>query len=243
MGVARLLAKGWIVFCLFAGAHAVGRALAPGAPPLQAILPVAIAVFLFGAMGVLFIAGYGLSSGHLLSRFRPVHIAPGFNEIVFVLFAMLSFTVQIVPHHLSWGLLSALEAAIRFAVPGQRALEDNLARCGLDGGRAFAGACAWLLAFIFLGSALSRIRMAAALVRLERKRRIEPLGPTGIALVLGVAAVTGIQFLFIGTLFRLLPCPALSGALGDVLIGIAPLMLAYLIAAALTNLLAMHSES
>src|SRR4051794_19803251 len=102
MGVARLLAKGWIVYCLFAGAHAVAHALMSGIPPLQA-LPVIIPVFLFGAMGVLFIAGYGLSSGHLLSRFRPEHIVPGFNEAVFVLFAMLSFTVQIVPHHLQWG--------------------------------------------------------------------------------------------------------------------------------------------
>ncbi|HEY1960991.1 MAG TPA: hypothetical protein VGG69_01120 [Rhizomicrobium sp.] len=243
MGVARLLAKGWIVFCLFAGAHAIIRALAPGTPPLQALLPVAVPVFLFGAMGVLFIAGYGLSSGHLLPRFRPAHVVPGFNEVVFVLFAMLSFVVQIVPHHLTWGVLNALEAAIRFAVPGQRALEENLARCNLDGGRAFAAACAWLLAFVFLGSALSRIRMAAALVRLERKRRIEPLGPTGIAFVLGVAAVAGIQFLFIGTLFRLLPCSILAGVLGNVLIGIAPLMLAYLIAAAVTNLLAMHPEN
>jgi hypothetical protein len=243
MGIARLLAKGWIVFCLFAGAHAVVRALASGTPPLPALLPVTVPVFLFGAMGVLFIAGYGLSSGHLLSRFRPAHIVPGFNEVVFVLFAMLSFTVQVMPHHLQWGLLSALESAMRFAVPGQRALEDNLSRCNLDGGRAFAGACAWLLAFVFLGSALSRIRMAAALVRLERKRRIEPLGPTGIAFVLGVAAVAGIQFLFIGTLFRLLPCGFLSGVLGNVLIGIGPLMLAYLIAAALTNLLAMNPES
>ena len=243
MGVARLLAKGWIVFCLFAGAHAIVRVLAPGTPPVQALMPVAIPMLMFGAMGVLFIAGYGLSSGHLLTRFRPTHIVPGFNEVIFVLFAMLSFTVQIVPHHLQWGVLNALEQAIRFAVPGQRALEDSLARCNLDGGRAFADACAWLLAFIFLGSALSRIRMAAALVRLERKRRIEPLGPTGIAFVLGVAAVAGIQFLFVGTLFRLLPCALLSGVLGSVLIGIAPLMLAYLIAAALTNLLAMHPEN
>jgi hypothetical protein len=243
MGVARLLAKGWIVFCLFAGAHAVVRAFTPGSPPLQVLLPVAVTVFLFGAMGALFIAGYGLSSGHLLSRLRPVHFVPGFNEVVFVLFAMLSFTVQMLPHQLQWGILNALEAAIRFAVPGQRALEDNLARCNLDGGRAFAAACAWLLAFIFLGSALSRIRIAAALVRLERKRRIEPLGPMGIAFVLGVAAVAGIQFLFVGTLFRLLPCSILSGVLGNVLIGIAPLMLSYLIAAAVTNLLAMHPEN
>jgi hypothetical protein len=243
MGVARLLAKGWVAFCLFAGAHALVHALVPGASVLQALEPNAIPVFLFGAMGLLFIAGYGFSSGHLLSRFKPLHFVPGFNEIVFVLFAVLSFIVQTLPHHLSWGILNALEAAVRFAVPGQRALEVNLARCGLDGGRAFAAAVGWLLAFIFLGSAISRLRIAAALVRLERKRRIEPLGPTGIAFALALAAVAGIQFLFIGSLFGLLPCQALSGILGAVLIGMGPLMLAYLVAAALTNLLATSPET
>ena len=32
MGIARLLAKGWILFCLFAGAHALRIALASGLP-------------------------------------------------------------------------------------------------------------------------------------------------------------------------------------------------------------------
>lgn len=243
MGIARLLAKGWVVFCLFAGGHAIAQALSRATPALAAVVPSAVPVFLFGAMGLLFIAGYGLSSGHLLSRFRPLHYLPGFNEVVFIVFAIVSFAVQVMPHGASWGVLNALEAAIRFAVPGQRALEDNLARCNLDGGRAFAAAVSWLLAFIFLGSAISRLRIAAALVRLERKRRIEPLGPTGIALVLGLAAVAGIQFLFIGTLFSLLPCRALSGVLGAVVTGIAPLMLAYLVAAALINLLATNPET
>jgi hypothetical protein len=94
-----------------------------------------------------------------------------------------------------------------------------------------------------LGSAISRLRITAALVRLERKRRVEPLGPQGIALVLGVAAVAGIQFLFMGTLYRMLPCNALGGISGALLIGLAPLMLAYLIFAALTNLLATHPEA
>lgn len=243
MGVARLLAKGWIVFCVFAGAHAAARALHPGEPVQAALLPTAVAVFLFGAMGVLFIAGYGLSSGHLLRRFRPMHILPGFNEIVFVVFVVFSFAIQIAPHHLTWGVLNALEAAVRFAVPGQRALEAALTRCTLDGGRAFAAACTWLLAFVFLGTALSHVRMSAGLVRLERKRRIEPLGPAGIALVLGAAAIAGIQFLFVGALFPTLPCPMLSGLLGAVLMGAAPLMLAYLAAAAITNLLAMNPDN
>lgn len=243
MGVARLLAKGWIAFCIFAGAHAVARSLHSGERVLAALESNGVATFLFGAMGVLFIAGYGLSSGHLLRRFKPAHILPGFNEIVFVAFLVLSFAIQIAPHHLSWGVLSALESAVRFAVPGQRALEAAVTRCDLDGGRAFASASAWLLAFVFLGTALSHVRMAAGLVRLERKRRIEPLGPAGIAFVLGLAAVAGIQFLFIGSLYPSLPCAMLSGLLGAVLIGAAPLTLAYLAAAALTNLLAMNPDN
>jgi hypothetical protein len=242
MGVARLLAKGWVFFCVFAAAHAIARAAHAGVPVIAALQPGAICVFLFGAMGVLFIAGYGLSSGHLLSRLKPLHFVPGFNEIVFVAFAVVSFTVQVTSPHAFGAGLNALETAIRLAVPGQRALEAALARCGIDGGRAFASAVSWLLAFIFLGSAISRLRLAAALVRLERKRRIEPLGPSGIALVQGFAAVAGIQLLFVGSLFRFLPCTALSGILDAVLIGAAPLMLAYLVAAALTNLLAINAE-
>ncbi len=242
MGVARLLAKGWLVICLFAAGHALVRALSSHVPAVPALEGVAIPMLLFGAMGFLFIAGYGLSSGHLLSRFKPMHFAPGFDEIVFILFVLLSFLIEVAPHHLSSGILNALETAIRFAVPGQRALEENLARCNLDGGRTFSAAVAWLLGFVFLGSAISRLRMAAALVRLERKRRIEPLGAQGIALVLGVAGVAGIQLLFMGTLYRWISCSLLGDITGALLIGVAPLLLAYLIFAALTNLLATHPE-
>ncbi|HSC18381.1 MAG TPA: hypothetical protein VLC74_05660 [Rhizomicrobium sp.] len=242
MGIARLLAKGWATVCIFAGAHALVRTLAGGAPLAQAIPASAIPVFLFGAMGLLFAAGYGLSSGHLLSRFKPVHVLPGFNEWVFIAFALVSFAAQVTRAQIASGVLDALEAALRFAVPAQRALENSLTRCSLDGHRALAAAVAWLLALIFLASALSHIRMQAALVRLERKRRIEPLGPTGIAFVLGVVAVIGIQFLYIGSIFRMLPCSALGGLGGNVLTGLAPLMLAYLVAAALTNLLATSPE-
>jgi hypothetical protein len=41
----------------------------------------------------------------------------------------------------------------------------------------------------------------------------------------------------------MLPCNALGGISGALLIGLAPLMLAYLIFAALTNLLATHPEA
>ena len=242
MGVARLLAKGWVVVCLFVAGHALFRALSSHVPLTPALASVVVPMVLFGAMGLLFIAGYGLSSGHLLSRFRPMHFMPGFDQIVFILFVLLSFLIQVAPHHLSWGILNALETAVRFAVPGQRGLEGSLLRCNLDGGRTFSAAAAWLLAFVFLGSAISRLRITAALVRLERKRRIEPLGAQGIALVLGVAAVAAIQLLFMGTLYRMLPCGVLAGITGALLIGLAPLMLAYLIFAALTNLLATQPE-
>lgn len=242
MGIARLMAKGWAALCIFAGARALASALASGIPFGQAFPANIIPVFLFGAMGLLFVAGYGLSSGHLLSRFKPTHVLPGFNELVFIAFAIVSFMVQTTRAPIASGVLEPLEAAIRFVVPGQRGMEDALARCSLDGHRAFASAVAWLLALIFLASALSHIRMSAALVRLERKRRIEPLGPAGVAFVLGVAAVSGIQFLYVGTVFRMLPCAGLAGLWGSLLIGLAPLMLAYLVAAALTNLLAAGPE-
>src|SRR6476646_5987937 len=126
MGVARLLAKGWVFFCLLAAAHAIARAVRAGVSMPGALEPAAICVFLFGAMGVLFIAGYGLSSGHLLSRLMPLHFVPGFNEMVFVAFAVLSFGVQITfPHPFGAGL-NALEMAMRFVVPGHRALESSL---------------------------------------------------------------------------------------------------------------------
>ena len=242
MGVARLLAKGWLVVCAFAAGHALARAVGGQVPPVAALVSAFVPMLLFGAMGFLFIAGYGLSSGHLLSRFKPAHFEPGFDEIVFALFVVLSFLIQVAPYHVSSGIVNALETAMRVAVPGQRALEASLARCNLDGGRAFSAAAAWLLAFVFLGSAISRVRISAALVRLERKRRIEPLGPQGIAFVLGVAGVAGIQFLFMGTLYRWLSCSLLGGLTGALLTGLAPLLLAYLIFAALTNLLATHPE-
>ncbi len=245
MGAARLLAKLWVAFCLFAGAHAVLRQIAEHVAPMQAFGIVAVCVFLFGAMGLLFVGGYGASSG--LSRFinlASTHFAPGFNELVFIAFAIASFLVEAVyvPAHPTSPLLGALAAAVRL-VPGQHALEKALGACGLDGGRNLASAFSWLLAFIFFGSAFSRIRLAAGIVRLERKTRHETLGDMPLAFATGFVAVAGIQLLFVGSIYLLLPCAALAGIAGAVLIGLGPLVLAYLIIAALTNSWALNPEA
>ncbi len=245
MGAARLLAKGWIAFCLFAGAHALARKLALFAPPEQAIAMVGICVGLFGAMGLLFVAGYGAAGSGGISRLKPGYFLPGFNEFVFVAFAAVVFFIQIAmaPGQGATGMLGQLAAAVRFAIPGQRALEDALTVCTLDNGRAFASAASWILAFIFMGSAISRIRLAAALMRLERKARAETLGAVPLTFILGLVAVVGIQLLLVGAVYALVPCYVMSDIPGQVLIGLGPLALAYLIVAALTNLLSLSSEA
>jgi hypothetical protein len=249
MGVARLLARGWAAFCLYAAALALHRSLGGGAPVPEVLRQIGVCAALFGAVGLLFVAGYGLSAGLAgpvsLSRLKPTHFMPGFNELVFVAFALTMLYVQIgfAPTHPQGVAFDALKGAIRFGVFGQRGLEDALTLCGADGGRVLTSAVSWTLTFIFLGSALSRIRLAAGIVRLERKARPEALGPQALALLLGFAAVAGFQFLYIGTAFKLLPCFAYSSIGGDVLIGMGPLALAYLCEAALTNLLALNPDA
>ena len=207
-----------------------------------------LSVVLFGAMGLLFVVGYGVAAGRagsLLARLKPRHLLPGFNETVFIAFALASFLLQTVffQSQVVGGPLDALQSAVAFAVPGQTGLGYALAACGVGGGSMVASAFAWLLAFVYLGSSLSRIRLAAGIVRLERKDNPAPLTPAGTALLLGAAAIAGIQLLYIGSLYPLLPCHILRGIVGDMLVGLAPLMLAYLILAALTNLLAMGPEA
>jgi hypothetical protein len=246
MGAARILAKGWVLVCLFAGAHAIHAALASGADPVEVLPSLVVCVLLFLAMGLLFIGGFGASSAPLPlpTRLKPPHLLPDFNETVFAVFVVLSFVDQIVfaPAHLSGPLIDALEAAVAFAVPGQNALADKLGSCGLDGGRIFASAFTWLLAFIFLSSALSRLKLAAGIIRLERLRRPEALGPVLLPILLGVAALTGIQLLYLGTAVPWMPCSFYTGLAGALVIGLAPLMLAYLILAALATLLASGKE-
>lgn len=244
MGAARLLAKGWVVFCLYAGALALANRT--GSDGAFSIL---VCIALFGAMGLLFVSGYGFSAGHMRPllpiRINPAALVPRFNEAVFIAFTILIFCIQAlyVPANHAGAAADALESAMGFAVFGQHRLEYVLAQCSLDSGRLLASAVSWLLAIIFLGSALSRLRLSAGLVRLERKRRPEALGAQPLALALGLVAVAGIQFLYVGTAYTLLPCHVLRGLWGDALIGVGPLMLAYTIMAALTNLVALSPEA
>ena len=54
--------------------------------------------------------------------------------------------------------------------------------------------------------------------------------------------VIGIQFLFVGSAYPWLHCSAFANVTGALLIGLAPLMLAYLIVAALASLMASAPE-
>jgi hypothetical protein len=249
MGAARLLAKAWGVFCVFAGAYALQHALIAHQPLLPSFIPIAVCVLLFGAMGMLFAGGFGVSGNSaripLVERLKPDHLAPGFNGIVFMAFAAASFAMQAVylPMQPNNPALDALHAAMQFAIPGQRTLEDRLTLCGGGNAPALAFAFSWLLAFIFLGSALSRLRLAAAIVRLERRQRPELLGTSTLAFILGLISVVGIQLVFVGSIFDLLPCGALGNIPGEFIVGIGPLMLAYLIIAALTDLIALGPEA
>ncbi len=248
MGIARLLAKGWTVICLFAAAHALRLALARGTvPPLEVASTIGVSAVLFIAMGLVFIFGYVAASDvnnapHVAGR-TLAHFLPHFDDVVLVLFALASFVNQTLyaPDHMRSPPVEALGAAMRFAVPGQRVLESTLA-CGLDDGRIAASAFAWLLAIVYLFSAASRVRLAAGLIRLERNRRPEGLGPVIPAAVLGVAAVAGFQLLYMGSAFAFIDCDVYTEISGALLVGLAPLLLAYLMVAAAANLLAMGPE-
>jgi hypothetical protein len=249
MGIARLLAKGWIIFCLFAGAHAIRIALESGLPLASSLFAIGICVILFTAKGLLFAGGFGVSAGlprtPVRARLGLGHFVPGFNEIVFLLFIGLSFANQawFAPFHLGGNAVTPLEQAIYFVVPGQRALVGALDVCSLDGGRIFGSAFAWLLAVVYLASACSRLKLQAGIIRLERNTRPEGLAPALRAFCLGLVAVVGVQFLFVGSAYPWFHCSAFADITGALLIGLAPLMLTYLVVAALATLLASSPES
>ncbi|HTO39781.1 MAG TPA: hypothetical protein VL026_02300 [Rhizomicrobium sp.] len=245
MGVGRLLAKAWIALCLFSGAHALHQQA--GANP-NAVFAIVVAVLLFTAMGLLFATGYGVSARDgampLLARLKPQHALPDFNGIVFVVFALLSYLNQVLfaPTHPIGPVISAVSSAMQFVVPGQSGLLAALAPCAPDSGRVFASSFAWVLAIVYVASAVSRIRLSAGLLRLERSTRPEMLGATTHAGVLGIAAIAGIQLFFFGSAWPWIACGTLAGLPGAVLIGLMPLMLAYLIVAALTAGVALSPE-
>jgi hypothetical protein len=247
MGVSRLLAKAWIVTCLFAGAHALRTAVLMGAAAWPSVLQVLAAVLLFAAMGLLFVGGYGVSRDAFHARataiFKPdktPRTMPMFNDVVFLVFAALSFVDQVwyAPHHLSGRITEALENALYFAIPGNAVVADRLSECAVDGGRVFASSIAWFLALIFAASAVSRLKHTANAMRVDRMLHPQSLSPTGLAAVLGIVAVIGIQCLFVGAPLALLPCSLFIGLPGALLIGFAPLGFAYIVYAALAALLA-----
>jgi hypothetical protein len=249
MGIARLLAKAWLLFCIVAGGHALHLALASGMAPTAALAGIGICIILFAAMGLLFIGGFGVSGGlpgtPLAAWLKPHHLLPGFNEIVFMIFVLLSFLLQVAlaSEAMALPVVEQLEDAMYFAVPGQHALVTALASCNMDGGRILTSAFTWMLAIIYLASALSRLKLQAGMIRLEIAGRPEILGPSLRALLFGIVAVIGIQFLYLGSAFPLMGCSAYTDITGALLLSLAPLALAYVIVAALASLLASAPEA
>jgi hypothetical protein len=251
MGVARLLAKGWIVFCLFAGAHGIDIALVRGGNPLAAAQFAGVCVFLFGAMGLLFVAGFGAASGAApsWSRLKLRHLLPRFDGIMFLVFVAAVFALQA---FFLWSIgasapAQALQKAMYFLIPGVRQIVVRLNACGVDQNHIYyvqlASAVAWLLAIVYVASAASRISLNAGLVRLERVRQHSSFGPTLSAALYGIVAIIGIQLLLMGSVYPFIGCRAFGGIAGALLTGLAPLMLAYLIVAALVTLKASAPES
>jgi len=246
MGAARLLAKGWLLVCLFVGAHALRFAVMAGGDVKIVIPQVLIALALFAAMGLLFVGGYGASSDgfhHHTATIKERKLAiarPAFNDVVLFAFAALSFVDQVwyAPLHLGGAVTEGLERAVSYAVPGNAVVAERLNACSLDGGRIFASSFTWLLAIIFAASSVSRLRQAAEAVRLDRVLHPQSLSLTALAAALGIVAIIGIQCLFVGSVLTLLPCSAFTGIPGALLTGLGPLMLAYVIYAALAILLA-----
>ena len=171
-------------------------------------------------------------------RLRPRHFVPGFNESVFIAFVLASLVNLIVlaPATIGGSVARAIANAMDRLVPGQSALSSGLGACALDGGRVFAGAFTWLLAIIYVASAVSRIGLTAGLLRLQRMLRPSAFGPTATAAIYGFVAIVGFQLLFVGSAYAWADCVTLTDVGGAVLIGLLPLLLAYLIVAALATL-------
>ncbi|MGB8601309.1 MAG: hypothetical protein WCD42_03845 [Rhizomicrobium sp.] len=230
-GLARLLAKAWIIFCLYAGGLASGWYWSAGGDLVRFGAVIALPVVLFAALGLVFAAGYLVLARHGAPH-RPFVFIVGFNEAVFVAFTLISFINQVffAPWHLDGTLSAALERALYSAIPGQRALVAMLRPCMIDGGRIFTSGITWCLAIIYLGSALSRLKITATIIRLSDDAG--GMGSVAVAILLGLISLAGIYALYIGGIYALFSCSFLAGIGGGLLIGLAPLMLAYAIAMA-----------
>ena len=253
MGIARLLAKGWIVFCLYAGAQALNLAVIKGGAPAQVLPSIAICVMLFGAMGLLFIAGFGASAGGAIGqtfrRMKWSHFLPSFDAVVFIIFVLASFIAQAVLVSAVGNnpAVVALQKAIYFVVPGEAPMNDRVLACHYPQFQLYSvsvvSSFTWMLAIIYVASAVSRIALTAGLLRLERALRPSSFGPTVLAALYGFVAIVAFQLLYVGSAYPLLPCHAFGDITGTLLIGLAPLMLAYLIVAALATLKASGPEA
>jgi hypothetical protein len=168
---------------------------------------------------------------------------------VFFAFVAASFAVQtyLITSIGGSGAAQALQKALYFVVPGLSAMVTRLGACGIVSPSMYslslASAVAWVLAMIFLASAASRIRLTAGLLRLERAMHRMPFSPRVLAALYGTVALVAFQLLYVGSAYRWIPCSAFFGVNGAVLIGLAPLILSYLIYAALAALAAGSPES
>lgn len=249
--MASLVAKVWVMFCLYAGALALHMAL-PGSPdPLGDGLAITGASFVFLCLGLLFAGAAVLllsPSGPIsLKNIRTLRFAwrdVDFNEILFAAFLILSFCNQafFAPDHMMGPLTIAVEQAAWFAVPGQRAFSLLVHSCTMDGGRIFTSAFAWVLALIWFGTALTRLGISARLIRAARRQTPDATAGLVSGVLLAVAAAAGIQFLYAGSGFAYLPCSLTAGIAGGLLAGFAPLMLAYILIAALSGVIAGGEE-
>jgi hypothetical protein len=78
---------------------------------------------------------------------------------------------------------------------------------------------------------------------LERVKRPPAFNPTLLAALYGVVAIVAFQLLFVGSVYPWLDCPAFTDLTGAVLLGLAPLLLGYMIFAALAALRASGPEN
>ena len=85
--------------------------------------------------------------------------------------------------------------------------------------------------------------LQAGLIRLEQGAKPEIIGPALRAFIYGAMAVAAIQFLVMGSVYPLLGCSAYADITGALLTGLAPLMTAYLVVAAMASLLASTPEA